>query len=66
MVDFIYGETKGLRGDKYKQAWINKNVPFVTEYIKTGKGLEETPYKQKLKKIDYIGGQGANYIKFWI
>ena len=51
VVNFIYGETKGLRGDKYKEAWINKNVPFVTEYIKTGKGLEETPYKQKLKEL---------------
>ena len=46
VVNFIYGETKGLRGDKYKQAWIDKNVPFITEYIKTGQGLEQTPYKQ--------------------
>jgi len=50
VVDFIYGETKGLRGDKYKQAWINKNVPFITEYIKTGQGLEQTLYKQGLEK----------------
>ena len=46
VVNFIYGETKGLRGDRYKQAWIDKNVPFITEYIKTGQGLEQTPYKQ--------------------
>jgi len=46
VVNFIYGETKGLRGDRYKQAWTNKNVNFVTEYIKTGQGLEQTPYKQ--------------------
>ena len=46
VVDFIYGETKGLRGDRYKEAWTNKNVNFVTEYIKTGQGLEQTPYKQ--------------------
>ena len=46
VVNFIYGETKGLKGDRYKQAWINKNVPLITEYIKTGQGLEQTPYKQ--------------------
>jgi hypothetical protein len=50
VVNFIYGETKGLRGNKYKQAWIDKNVPFITEYIKTGQGLEQTPYKQGLGK----------------
>jgi len=52
VVDFIYGDTKGLRGDKYKQAWINKNVPFITEYIQTGEGLEETPYKKGIKLLD--------------
>jgi len=46
VVNFIYGETKGLRGDRYKEAWTNKNVNFVTEYIKTGQGLEQTPFKQ--------------------
>ena len=51
VVDFIYGDTKGLRGERYKEAWVKKNVPFVTEYIKTGKGLEETPYKQKLNEM---------------
>ncbi len=50
VVSFIYGDTKGRRGDKYKQAWIDKNVPFITEYIKTGQGLEQTPYKQGLGK----------------
>jgi hypothetical protein len=59
VVNFIYGDTKGLRGEKYKEAWVKKNVPFITEYIKTGKGLEETPYKQKLKEIDYIDGKGG-------
>jgi hypothetical protein len=48
VVDFIYGDTKGLRGDKYKEAWINKNVPLITEYIKTGQGLEQTPFKKGL------------------
>jgi hypothetical protein len=48
VVNFIYGETKGLRGDRYKQAWINKNVPLITEYIKTGQGLEQTPFKKGL------------------
>ena len=46
VVNFIYGETKGLRGDRYKEAWTNKNVKLVTEYIKTGQGLEQTPYRQ--------------------
>jgi len=48
VVNFIYGETKGLRGDRYKEAWINKNVPLITEYIKTGQGLEQTPYKKAI------------------
>jgi len=55
VVSFIYGDTKGLRGDKYKQAWINKNVPFITEYIKTGQGLEQTPFKQGLGKYKIPG-----------
>ena len=46
VANFIYGETKGLRGDRYKEAWTNKNVKFVTEYIKTGQGLGQTPYRQ--------------------
>ena len=46
VANFIYGETKGLRGDRYKEAWTNKNVKLVTEYIKTGQGLEQTPYRQ--------------------
>jgi len=54
VVDFIYGQTdegnpiRKLRGERYKKAWIDKNVPFITEYIKTGQGLEQTPYKQAL------------------
>ena len=55
VVSFIYGDTKGLRGDKYKQAWINKNVPFISEYIKTGQGLEQTPFKQGLGKYKIPG-----------
>jgi len=61
VVDFIYGNTKGLRGDKYKQAWINKNVPFITEYIKTGQGLEQTPYRQGVDK--FLNPQHQQLIK---
>ena len=61
VVDFIYGDTKGQRGDKYKQAWINKNVPFVTEYVKTGQGLEQTPYRQGVNK--FLNPQHQQLIK---